>query len=151
MSFRDLNPMVKVLLLLALAAIPFFIFVLTRSQPLQEIPTPEAFPSPDTPLAFPFGDGSTTTSTEPESSTTSTRAPLPQCSDGRDNDRDGRVDLRDPGCTSRSDRSEFNTVPTTRRPATTTRAPTTTTRAPTTPIANGNNSGSISTLRGSHP
>ena len=134
MSFRDLNPMVKVALLLALAAIPFFIFVATRSQPLPADETPAELPSPDTPLAFPFDDGSTTTSTEPVSSTTSTSRPRPQCSDGRDNDRDGRIDFpRDPGCTSRLDNSEFNTVPTTRAPTTTTRAPTTTTRAPTAP------------------
>lgn len=32
----------------------------------------------------------------------------PACSDGRDNDRDGKVDLKDPGCSSKNDNSEFN-------------------------------------------
>jgi len=31
-----------------------------------------------------------------------------QCSDGRDNDGDGLIDLADPGCESRNDDSEFN-------------------------------------------
>lgn len=35
-----------------------------------------------------------------------TAAPLPQCSDGIDNDRDGAIDMRDRGCTSPSDNSE---------------------------------------------
>ena len=44
-----------------------------------------------------------TTSTTP--STTST-APLPQCSDGIDNDGDGLIDMEDPDCTSPTDNSE---------------------------------------------
>jgi Ca2+-binding RTX toxin-like protein len=34
--------------------------------------------------------------------------PVPQCSDGTDNDHDGRVDLADPGCASASDNDERN-------------------------------------------
>ena len=38
-------------------------------------------------------------------------APKPACNDGRDNDRDGRTDLRDPGCENRRDDSERNRAP----------------------------------------
>ncbi|PIR88206.1 MAG: hypothetical protein COU10_00395 [Candidatus Harrisonbacteria bacterium CG10_big_fil_rev_8_21_14_0_10_45_28] len=34
----------------------------------------------------------------------------PACSDGIDNDGDGKVDMNDPGCTSASDNSEYNVV-----------------------------------------
>lgn len=37
--------------------------------------------------------------------------PKPACSDGKDNDRDGKVDLKDPGCKSRTDTSERNPAP----------------------------------------
>lgn len=37
--------------------------------------------------------------------------PKPACNDGRDNDGDGKVDLRDPGCSSRTDNSENNPKP----------------------------------------
>ncbi|HET7481041.1 MAG TPA: calcium-binding protein [Rubrobacteraceae bacterium] len=37
--------------------------------------------------------------------------PKPACNDGRDNDADSKVDLRDPGCSSRSDNSEKNPTP----------------------------------------
>ena len=38
--------------------------------------------------------------------------PAPQCSDGIDNDGDGRIDFpADPGCTSASDNDEFNVSP----------------------------------------
>jgi hypothetical protein len=36
--------------------------------------------------------------------------PDPQCSDLRDNDGDGRIDLADPGCSSSSDNDETNTT-----------------------------------------
>lgn len=35
----------------------------------------------------------------------------PACNDGRDNDHDGKVDMRDPGCKSRQDTSERNSAP----------------------------------------
>ena len=38
-------------------------------------------------------------------------APKPACSDGKDNDGDGKVDLRDPGCSGRNDTSEKNPKP----------------------------------------
>ncbi len=37
--------------------------------------------------------------------------PTAQCADRRDNDRDGRIDMRDPGCSSPSDNDERNTTP----------------------------------------
>lgn len=39
----------------------------------------------------------------------SSPAATPQCSDGRDNDSDGLIDLADPGCTGPTDTSEANT------------------------------------------
>lgn len=122
--FRELRPSVKLVLILLAAAIPFGAFVLLRSStdapPAGETPIPSD--SPDTELDFPFGTTTTTTTLDPFATTTvarvitpTTRAVArPQCSDGRDNDRDGRIDLRDRGCTSASDRSEANTVATTR-------------------------------------
>ena len=40
-----------------------------------------------------------------------TPLPEPACSDGRDNDGDGKVDLKDRGCSSRQDDSERDTTP----------------------------------------
>jgi hypothetical protein len=40
-------------------------------------------------------------------------APLGQCSDGIDNDADGKVDMQDPGCSSPQDNDETNAAPTT--------------------------------------
>ncbi|CAA9423919.1 MAG: hypothetical protein AVDCRST_MAG64-3050, partial [uncultured Phycisphaerae bacterium] len=37
--------------------------------------------------------------------------PDPKCDDGKDNDGDGKVDLKDPGCSSRDDDSERNERP----------------------------------------
>lgn len=37
--------------------------------------------------------------------------PKPACNDGRDNDGDGKLDLRDPGCSSKTDNSENNPKP----------------------------------------
>lgn len=130
--FSELRPVVKLLLILLAAAIPFGAFVLLRSNTdngpsTEETPIPSD--SPDTPLDFPFGTSTTTTTIDPFAATTApavtrtTRVVAkPQCSDGRDNDRDGLVDLRDPGCTSSSDRSEANAVAPIRRTTTTTRS-----------------------------
>ncbi len=135
--FRNLHPALRLGIILVAAALPFAIFALIRADRPPQEPLAEPVPtgSPDTPLAFPFGtEPTTTTSTLPVDSTPTTRPPTrPQCSDGRDNDRDGRIDLRDPGCRSRSDNSEFNAIrtttrPRTTRPPTTTRPPATTTR-----------------------
>lgn len=43
-------------------------------------------------------------------------APKPQCSDGKDNDGDGRTDTNDPGCSSTSDNSESPNPPVTTKP-----------------------------------
>lgn len=128
--FRELRPSVKLVIILLAAAIPFGAFVLLRSSdtPPAEV-TPIPSDSPATDLNFPFGTSTTTTTTiNPFPTTTpvvvrpTTKAVVkPQCSDGRDNDRDGRIDLRDRGCSSASDRSEAHTVATTLRATTTTR------------------------------
>jgi len=39
---------------------------------------------------------------------TPTAIPVPQCSDGIDNDQDGAIDMRDKGCTSPNDNGEAN-------------------------------------------
>lgn len=39
-----------------------------------------------------------------------THPPLPACSDGIDNDRDGLIDLNDPGCINASDNDETNII-----------------------------------------
>jgi hypothetical protein len=67
--------------------------------------------------------GSTTTTTPSNTTTTpsTTPPPLPQCSDGIDNDGDGLIDMEDPDCSSPSDNTEgpeASTSPST--PATTT-------------------------------
>jgi hypothetical protein len=138
--FRNLHPMLRVGIIVVAATLPFAIYALLRAErpvPVEE-PAFEPIPtgSPDTPLAFPFGtEPTTTSSTLPVESTTEVTtaraAARPQCSDGRDNDRDGRIDLRDPGCRSSSDNSEFSTTATTRR-AVTTRPPAIRTTTPTT-------------------
>jgi Tfp pilus assembly protein PilV len=38
-------------------------------------------------------------------------APAPLCSDGADNDGDGKIDLADPGCSSAADNDEYNPPP----------------------------------------
>jgi hypothetical protein len=43
--------------------------------------------------------------------TTPPPPPLPQCSDGVDNDGDGKIDMADPGCSSPTDNDETNVVP----------------------------------------
>lgn len=116
----DLPPFLKLGLLIAVAVLPFAAFVA-----LQDDPEPEAEPTPlqqaiDTsqqvPLIFPFGGNPepVTPIVEPEvvemspgPEPTPTRSlAVTQCSNGRDDDRDGMVDLRDPGCSSRTDKTE---------------------------------------------
>lgn len=107
--WRELRPAVKVVVLVLLVAIPIGIFALTNTSNKQA-PAPAS--SPDITLGFPID--TTTTSTTIVVTTTlapaTTPVTAPQCSDGRDNDRDGKIDLKDPGCSSRSDRSEVNAV-----------------------------------------
>ena len=43
--------------------------------------------------------------TEPET------PPTPQCSDGVDNDGDGKIDMNDPGCSSSTDTDETDVIP----------------------------------------
>jgi hypothetical protein len=117
----DLPPFLKLGLLIAVAVLPFAAFVA-----LQDDTEPEAEPSPlqqaaiDTsqqvPLIFPFGGNPepVTPVVEPEvvemspsPEPTPTRSlAVTQCSNGRDDDRDGMVDLKDPGCSSRTDKTE---------------------------------------------
>ena len=130
----DLPPFVKLGLLIAVAVLPFAAFVALQDdgEPEQE---PEAAPvqraidtSQQIPLVFPFGGNPepvTPVEDEPEvvemspSPTprpTSSTAPT-QCSNGRDDDRDGKIDLRDPGCSSRADKTESPDPATPKRPA----------------------------------
>ncbi|MGQ0680240.1 MAG: hypothetical protein ACT4OM_11425 [Actinomycetota bacterium] len=104
-----------------------YVAVASNSAP---VPDPPGLPSVS--LSFPLST-ITTTTLDASSTTTgpATTTRVTQCSDGIDNDRDGRVDLQDPGCRSASDNSEFTAAATTRA-TTTTLAPTTTTLAPTT-------------------
>jgi hypothetical protein len=107
----DLPPFVKLGLLIAVAVLPFAAFVA-----LQEDPEPDPDPVPvqraiDTsqqiPLIFPFGGNPEVVEMSPSPDPTPTRSPaVTQCSNGRDDDRDGKVDLKDPGCSSRTDKSE---------------------------------------------
>jgi hypothetical protein len=116
----DLPPFMKLGLLIAVAVLPFAAFVA-----LQDEPEPETEPTPlqraiDTsqqvPLIFPFGGNPdpVTPVVEPEvvemspsPEPTPTRSlAVTQCSNGRDDDRDGMVDLKDPGCSSRTDKTE---------------------------------------------
>lgn len=116
----DVPPFVKLGLLIAVAVLPFAAFVA-----LQEGPEPDPEPTPvqqaiDTsqqiPLVFPFGGNPdpVTPVVEPEivemspgPEPTPTRSlAVTQCSNGRDDDKDGKVDLKDPGCSSRTDKTE---------------------------------------------
>lgn len=131
-------PFVKLGALIALGMVPFIFFVVLQSADNPSEPEqPPTQPVGDqrVPLAFPFGTPEPSpTPSEVGESTTTTKPPSPspaQCADGRDNDGDGRTDLADRGCASRSDRSEANAVATT-RPSTRPVATTTTTRPPTT-------------------
>ncbi|MGQ0680239.1 MAG: hypothetical protein ACT4OM_11420 [Actinomycetota bacterium] len=135
--FSEFRPTVKLLLILLVAAIPFAAFAAVRSQaddgPEEEdVPIPAG--SPDTPLDFPFGSSTTTTIVDTSSTTlpVTTSRVVTQCSDGIDNDRDGRIDLADSGCSSAADRVEGAPPTTTRRPVPATTS-TTTTRVPCTP------------------
>ena len=137
-------PFVKLGALIALGMAPFIFFVVLQSadnpsEP-EELPT-QPVGDQRVPLAFPFGtpEPSPTPSEDAGESTTTSKPPSPspaQCADGRDNDGDGRIDLADRGCASRSDRSEADAVattrPTTRPVVTTTTAPPATTQPPTT-------------------
>lgn len=130
-------PMIKLGLLVALGLVPFLVFALLQSdgdltgdsdQPSQPISNQRI------PLAFPFGTPEApSTAPVSESTTTTTPASAPaaaQCADGKDNDLDGRVDLRDTGCSSRQDNNEAQAATTTRRPGSVT---TTVPPLPTTP------------------
>ena len=116
----DIPPFMKLGLLIAVAVLPFAAFVA-----LQEDPEPDPDPVPvqraiDTsqqiPLIFPFGGNPdpVTPIVDPEvvemspsPEPTPARSPaVTQCSNGRDDDRDGKVDLKDPGCSSRTDKTE---------------------------------------------
>ena len=127
----DLPPFLKLGLLIAVAVLPFAAFVA-----LQDDPEPEAEPTPlqqaiDTsqqvPLIFPFGGNPepVTPIVEPEvvemspgPEPTPTRSlAVTQCSNGKDDDRDRMVDLRDPGCSSRTDTTESPNPASPRPPA----------------------------------
>jgi hypothetical protein len=120
----DLPPFLKLGLLVAVAVLPFAAFVALQddSEPEEVVPAaiaPPIDPSQQVPLVFPFGGNPEPVApiVEPEvvemspppapkpTPTKSAAAPA-QCANGRDDDRDGRVDLADPGCSSRTDRSE---------------------------------------------
>jgi hypothetical protein len=138
-------PFVKMGALIAVGMAPFIFFVILQSadNPSEpdQLPT-QPVGDQRVPLAFPFGTPEPSpTPSEAGESTTTSKPPSPspaQCADGRDNDGDGRTDLADRGCASRSDRSEADAVATTRpttRPVattTTTALPPTTTQPPTT-------------------
>lgn len=141
-------PFIKLGALIALGVAPFIFFVALQSSDNPKEPEqPPTQPVGDQqiPLAFPFGTPEPPTTLEDAGSTTTTsKPPSPspaQCADGRDNDGDGRTDLADPNCSSRSDRSEAGAVattrprPTTTRPIVTTIPPTTTKPATTAPPA----------------
>jgi hypothetical protein len=114
-------PMIKLALLVALGLVPFIVFALLQSDgglTGDSDETSQPISNRQIPLAFPF-DTPEAPSTAPVSeSTTTTPAAAPtaaQCADGKDNDLDGRVDLRDTGCSSRQDNNEAQAVTTTRR------------------------------------
>lgn len=102
------------------ALLPFvaFILLLPRGGELtDEEPESEPTPTPSritgatgVRLAFPFDLTPVTpldTSPTPAAEDIPLEAPgRTQCSDGIDNDRDGRIDLADPGCTGTRDDSE---------------------------------------------
>lgn len=153
-SSWGIPPVLKLGALIGAGIAPFAIFVTFQTtstrgaggqpeaKPAEQLPVEQRVP-----LAFPFGNPEpppkpTTTTSRPQVAAVSTAAP--QCANGRDDDGDKKVDLRDPGCSSRSDNNEREAVraPTTRRvppPATTTvpvtAPPTTaTTIPPTVPV-----------------
>lgn len=149
-------PVFKLGALIAAGITPFAIFVAFQAtstrgaggqpeaEPAEQLPVEQRVP-----LAFPFGTPEPPPAPTPPTTTSSplvaavSTAAL-QCANGRDDDGDKRVDLRDPGCSSRSDNNEREAVraPTTRRvppPAATTvpvtAPPTTvTTIPPTVPV-----------------
>lgn len=131
----------KVALLVTLAIAPFALYVmlipsesvdppatsgpvsqLGAGAPLLEFPFSTPSPTPTDPVVVPLVlPESTPTPTETSGST----RPAPRiCSDGKDNDRDGRVDFpADPGCVSRTDNTEAPNPASPTPPPTQTAAP----------------------------
>jgi outer membrane biosynthesis protein TonB len=130
----DLPPALKLGLLVAVAVLPFAAFVALQDDSEPEPETAAIAPpidrSQQIPLAFPFGGNpepvapivepeevEMSPGVEPTPAATKSPAALAQCANGKDDDRDGKVDLADPGCSSRTDRSESPNPATPRAPA----------------------------------
>lgn len=102
----------KILLLLLLGATPFVLYFLLQPDTPTTVEDPVSNISrntnPPAPLVLPFTP-SPTPSIEPSPTPSASPSPSPaaQCSNGKDDDRDGRKDFpTDKGCSSRTDRSE---------------------------------------------
>ncbi|MGQ0679476.1 MAG: hypothetical protein ACT4OM_07455 [Actinomycetota bacterium] len=155
LAYRRVPPFIKFGGIVAAGILPFAAFVMLqpdsgRSQGTNVAAQVQLPVNQSVPLAFPFGTPQPslepTTTTIAGSTTTSLRvttsAPPRQCNNGLDDDRDGRIDMADPGCSSRNDNSEFQAAatappatapPATQPPATT--LPTTTTTVTLPPAA----------------
>ncbi len=108
---------IKVTLLVLLGAMPFVLYTLmqpdTPTTAEDPVSTISRNVGPPAPLVVPVPTFSPTPSLEPTPTPTASPtpspspSPSPQCSNRRDDDRDGRVDFpADRGCTSRTDRTE---------------------------------------------
>lgn len=116
----DVPPFVKLGLLVAVAVLPFAAFVALQDNGEEEpdpAPIQQAIDtSQQVPLLFPFGgapdpvapiETPETVEMSPSPVPTPTKSPVPaQCANAKDDDKDGKVDLRDPGCSSRTDKTE---------------------------------------------
>lgn len=115
----NLPPFIKLGLLVAVGVLPFAAFVALQNNDPAE---PDAAPvqqaidtSQKVPLLFPFGGNPEPVSPlepevvdmSPSPEPTPTKSPAPpQCANGKDDDKDGKIDLKDPGCSSRTDKTE---------------------------------------------
>ncbi|CAN5814910.1 hypothetical protein BH23ACT12_BH23ACT12_02850 [soil metagenome] len=108
---------VKVTFLVLLGATPFILYMLMQPDTPTTIEDPVSTISrnvgPPAPLVVPVPTPSPAPSLEPAPTASPTpspspsRRPAPQCSNGRDDDGDGRTDFpADKGCSSRTDRTE---------------------------------------------
>lgn len=119
----DFPPALKLGLLVAVAVLPFAAFVALQDDTEPEPDTAAIAPPIDrtqqVPLIFPFGgnpepvapivepeDVEMSPGVEPTPSPTRSAAAPAQCANRKDDDRDGKIDLADPGCSSRTDKSE---------------------------------------------
>src|SRR5687767_4038680 len=114
----DIPPSLKLGLLVAVAVLPFAAFVALQDDSEPE-PEPAAIAPPidssqRIPLVFPFGGNPEPVapivapevvemSPAPEPTPSKPAAAPVQCANGKDDDRDGKVDLADAGCSSRTD------------------------------------------------